>query len=904
MASFLKTFSKDNKQQFLKYKKYIKENDWTESSINRNENNDMIGSKYYFIKDISYNKEIVHEGKESEYKVQQKIVKTIADRLKFFAEYAMADIGNNIHADRLVKNMSSIIDIHLARIDKHISNSTVLEEKEEVEADTKKTQRDYKSEEIEFDNLLYKDRATIKDSVNKLDLERDNKDNVVDLLDNKKAPLSMRKSIEEHFPDVNKIVSDMKIDFHSKPKNEMLINIENPPKWNPDKHYFEQDKKTLQFYVDEFKKIENGIVVDGQFISGWLYTHLNVFKTYIPKERTNPNTGEVEIKDAIMCPPLRDNEWFIIQDNYLQAKKENKIMFLCATRRAAKTTLISSYLQWHALKGGKTLVVAGGSSEDLGHIEKDFKVTLLNADPAFHIPNISNNWKKEVKLGLKKRGRGDINPCTLNIINLEGGTENASEKLAGFTPDCFVLDECMKAPFKDQLDGALPAFESFGKLRFVPILSGTGGNSLLSKDAHKVLKNPEQNRILSMNWDALERGVEEEFITWKRRKFGTFLPGQMSIVAADLRVEKTLGEYLGREGVLDKIKIQVTGWKKSLERFTERRLNLNGDKPSLTKEKVYFPLDPEDIFLSGKSNPFPREEIRNYINRLTEEGDVGKKVILEYNAHGEVEYALSDKEYPQVPHSGGFADAPCTLYADPLPNAGWGHYICSLDDYKAEESLGDSVGSFVILDRMTKEIVATYHSRPDPHNEFYRQGLLLMEMYAAECFMENADMGYKTFLDSLELTDKYLVKAFDMTGDFNLQSASTRKFGWTPTPSNKSNLFNFFVRTMRSQEIYEDSNGKRRVKWGFEKTKDLRILEEMMQYKDGGNFDTIISTMASYFYDYYLTSQYGAPDPPMTEEERERERLRKLMTKQKMTKKRGMFPKSRRSMFPATRRKA
>src|SRR5690606_5102399 len=162
-----------------------------------------------------------------------------------------------------------------------------------------------------------------------------------------------------------------------------------------------------------------------------------------------------EVKDVIMSPPLRDNEWFIIQDNYLQAKKEYKMMFLCATRRAAKTTLISSYLQWNALKGRKKSVVAGGSSEDVRHIETDCKITMLNAAAPFYYPNISNDWKKEVKLGLKKTNQRDINPCTLRIINLEGGAEKASEKLAGFTPDCFVLDECMKAPFKSQLDGAM-----------------------------------------------------------------------------------------------------------------------------------------------------------------------------------------------------------------------------------------------------------------------------------------------------------------------------------------------------------------------------------------------------------------------------------------------------------------
>jgi hypothetical protein len=41
-------------------------------------------------------------------------------------------------------------------------------------------------------------------------------------------------------------------------------------------------RDTLQFYVDEFKKIRNGINIDGQPIEPWLYFHMNHFVTEIP----------------------------------------------------------------------------------------------------------------------------------------------------------------------------------------------------------------------------------------------------------------------------------------------------------------------------------------------------------------------------------------------------------------------------------------------------------------------------------------------------------------------------------------------------------------------------------------------------------------------------------------------
>src|SRR5699024_5533680 len=226
--------------------------------------------------------------------------------------------------------------------------------------------------------------------------------------------------------------------------------------------------------------------------------HLNIFKNPIPFTVINPNSGLEEVVDKITHPPLRDNEWFIIQDNFLDAKKRNLMLFLAATRRAAKTTLIASYLQWKALSGGNELVVAGGSTEDLGHIEKKFRTTMVNADSPFYMPNITDDWTKKVKLGVKKKNHRNINPGTLNEVNLEDGNESASEKLAGFTPDAFVLDEIFKNKFKEQLDPALPAFEANGIFRFVPILSGTGNRKDMSKDSLMYLKNPLDNRVLPM----------------------------------------------------------------------------------------------------------------------------------------------------------------------------------------------------------------------------------------------------------------------------------------------------------------------------------------------------------------------------------------------------------------------
>src|SRR5699024_10457972 len=110
------------------------------------------------------------------------------------------------------------------------------------------------------------------------------------------------------------------------------------------------------------------------------------------------------------------------------------------------------------------------------------------------------------------------------------------------------------------------------------------------------------------------------------------------------------------------------------------------------------------------------------------------------------------------------------------------------DDYKQEQSDGDSVGSVVIIRRDTKEVVASLHSRPDPHSHFHRQVYMLLQLYNCPVYMENADMEFKQYTDNLgwQVSDRYLLKNVNIIGDMEKESSGNRPIGWTPTTANKS----------------------------------------------------------------------------------------------------------------------
>ena len=381
-----------------------------------------------------------------------------------------------------------------------------------------------------------------------------------------------------------------------------------------------------------------------------------------------------------------------------------------------------------------------------------------------------------------------------------------------------------------------------------PILSGTGGNEALSRDALVVLKEPTDYDILPMDWEVLERGIPKEDITWKRQNFGTYAPAQMSAKTGMIKVRKNLEEYLGKTNCpgLRKIKILVTDWKTCNQIIRADRDKLKKHKPSLTKEIVYYPISPEEIFLSGKTNPFPYELGTVHLERIRLKGDIGRKCDLIKNGNI-IETAFSNKEIPKFPFEGGFHDSPVVFFGEiPETKPPRGLFCVSLDDYKQEQSGTDSMGCFIVYKRqsgndlMGDRIAAIYTSRPDPHRKFHNWGQMLCELYNAEgaVLMENEDMEFKVYLDTLKQTEKYLVPTFNISADLSIKENGRRQFGISPS-GNKSSIINKALNYANEPIQMTDDKGELYDTLGIERINDEMLLEEMINYKDGENHDRI-----------------------------------------------------------------
>lgn len=870
MSEFITSFIKKTKPQFQKYKKYIQNNDWSLTTID-----DGLRDEFFidylsddkkkntkaeiakFVKEKLAKQKASVKYKSDEFMLQNELVNSIIDRVKYLIKKSEGD--HHLKSFKtFIKECLAIISIHTNRTDEYVNSFDISA----IE------NQDVRSEEIKFLKDCFSSLSKISDNIVELNIKEDSTDaKGISFHENKPAPLSMCSILCELYPEIKRAVDAIGIDFFSPPNNEMHINNPNPPIYNGEKPFWQQDKDTLQYYVDEYKKCRDGITVDGFHINGWLYYHLNVFVTDVPEEYTNPNTGEKESKDVLKNPPLRDNEMYIIS-NYERAKKQEKMMFLAATRRAAKTTLIASKLDHAATIGKKTLLCAGGSAKDLGQIEKNFKTTILNKNPAFATYNLSNDWTKKISLGIKTKGGKIIPLSTLNVVNLNSGGEKSSEVLAGYTPDEFVLDEIMKAPFISQLEAVKPALDSpYGK-RCVGILSGTGGNEDLAKDAMDVLNFPDVHDILEIQWDLLERGVPEEEITWRddRRPFGTFLPAQMSAKVGMVKYDSNLAVYLNKPDSeeLKKIKIKLTDWKKCNEIIAEDRAKKSANRTAYTKEVVYYPIKPSELFLSGKLNPFPVEEAKAHRDYLIQTGKWDRRRELFKDSEGKIHAKISTKELAKFPHRGGQVDAPVMLLEDlPEFKPKYGTYTAGFDDTKQLDSDTDSLTSFVVWkneilgDPFSNKPVATLKFKPNRREAVYEQWLLLMEAFNLErtCFGENIDFEIKSYLDRFHLADKYLATSLDFSSTFHIPNNNKRKFGWNPSTSKKM-LFELLVAYCNEKFEVEQEDGEILILKGVQRIDDISLLEEIIAYNENLNVDLITSAMGAYGYGHYLRSSY------------------------------------------------
>lgn len=883
MSEYIDNFIKSHREYFKRNHKVIENNFWNDttkydkglksfatqvSSVQTSEPKQKEKELEKLEKEIRSFIESSKKTKEALFKQENELTMSILGRLSVFISESDSDRGLEKRQD-FIDETVEIIELHLKKCDDYLKyNMDVLTQEVETENEV-----EYKSYEIVFQDLVFNEKIKIQEKLAKLNITNELDGTNIEFYNKKKASLLMREPLNLVREDVKEIVDRIPVDWALRTSKEMFINM-NPrdiPKWNPNKHFFDQDAVAIQFWSEELNKIKHGVNINGYFVHPWLYFHLNFFRTPIVQlDGSEPNTQ----------PDLRDNEWFFAENLVRCINKENanfysKALLMYGTRRFGKSVILASLAHWRTItKFNSFGSVIGGSSSDINALTSKIKTSMTYIDKPFQIDILKQEWDNgETTFGIKEDASNPIIFSTLIVQNLESGAKSKTQKTAGLAPSVSIYDEIGKYAFLKPYLAALPSFKTPYGFKCITVLAGTGGEADLSKDAIDVLSNPEAYDLLPMDWDLLENKIDPEFITWKRRKFATFFPGQMAYEEGFIKKQQAFSRFLDLEDAdeLDKIIIHTTNWEnngKFLKGVVEEAKKIGGSKGQLLEQqkRVQYPLDPEDCFMSSEDNPFPALEAKRHRDFLIESGDTGKRVTLMQDSTGKIFYELNNRELAEYPHSGGFVDAPIVLYEE-LPGEKPVDYLYvgGFDDYKQEESGTDSVGSFHIykvnigMDKWCGRIVASIASRPDPHNKLYRQIFLLMQAFNAKVFMENADMGFKEYLDRKRGTDLWLVESMDFKSDMTQRSQGKRRYGWAPTPENIRFLFGLLKNYARQEFVIKDEEGNEKTVLGVQMINDIGLLDEMIAFKKDNNVDRMTSFMSCLGYEFYLFNNYMLP---------------------------------------------
>lgn len=827
---------KEYKAEYKHYKEFIDNNEWFD--------------------DVYAN---VRTGKLESTKLSTEvsIISTIIKSTVKFKD----DIGDDIDKKPVkdfIKYTSDIINHHIKRIQNYKKLYPITAESNESD--------------VAFHSDLFALITRTKVDLSKLQIDEEEMSKKSSYLfyGDKKAPLAMRRFLSENIPIVQEKTESLGIDFtapyiNPTTSNELFINMKasDIPKWDVNKHFFEQEKSTIQFWEEELNKIRNGVNIYGYHLSPWLYWHINHYKlSYI---------NEHGVK-GVFQPQLRDNEYYF-DEMYKKAREHGRVgLLLYGTRRFSKTAVMSSKILHDLYTIHKCQATVQGFSAipDLKALIDYISDAVENIHPALRIPANSMDLTEGAILGLKQNAQDRYDLARLSIVNLESGTtKKGSQKTAGSTPDSFALDEIAKGACLPPWNAAIPSFAGGpgGKWRCTPLLSATAGNAELSADAEKMLKNPEANKILPMDWDILEQIVDPEYITWTRDQFGMFVPAQMSLEAPP-KIIKPFGEFLNitNNPELEKLNIHVTDWKAASEFFQNERKIRESDMNALASYKNSFPLEVEDCYLTTEKNIFPGLEAKARRSYVEKEGLDGQKYRL-YMSGGEyvAEMVPDEPVIIDYPYKGGSFDAPVVMIENPLLSEippPLGLYVMGLDDVRVGGATdGDSVISATVFKRgfeggeWANRVVGWYDSRPERKTTYYRQLHIMMKIYNARILYENADNGFIEWVETNYPEDvhRHFSTGVGLASEENLHINKNRKFGWSPTGQNIYLLHQKIVMYTKEDNVtIGDATGLS----GVDRINHPMLLEELYKYKKDQNADRIRSfglalTLARYYDNTY-----------------------------------------------------
>ena len=599
------------------------------------------------------------------------------------------------------------------------------------------------------------------------------------------------------------------------------------------------DKDSMEYkpFFDFHKNLcLNGAMMGGVYINPFLYWHLNIWHTEVD---VIDDYGRIAQKYA--NPLLRDNEW-LVTNEIDRAQQEKRGLVILGIRRFAKSVLEASYIAWGAtFDENSQNIIAGLNAPDIKLITDKIDKGLNFIPEYWRWQRIEDNWKNQVTLGIKTRGGERIPFSSILIRNLDEG--NNEEAIAGTKPRKLIIDEIGKGNFLRGLQAAIPGFTTPFGWGCSPILTGTGGDMKKFMDAKSLMFDVDNFNFLTYN------NAKDD-----KRIHGLFIPAKYRMEAKE---DSTLGDYLNEPAGSDvyQVKMLVSNEEKAHKITNDNleRLKKAGDRVAYLKEKMYYPMEVDDIFLNEDTNIFDIESAKRQKIRLLNQERTGTPVIL-FNDGEKIAHEFTDKtpisNFPLK--NSDLKEAPVVIYEFPIDNPPYGLYVAGVDPYRQGKSAySTSLGSVYIYKRMHEisgekyqdMFVASYCARPDKKETWEEQARFLIKYYNARTLCENDDISFIEYMKS-KGDAHYLEKQPEWLKEIIPNTTVKRDYGIHRSAQKVIDYLHTCLKKYMESPIFVEKNEEGKVikeVLGVSKIFDPVLLEEIIQYNDQGNFDRIVA---------------------------------------------------------------
>lgn len=289
----------------------------------------------------------------------------------------------------------------------------------------------------------------------------------------------------------------------------------------------------------------------------------------------------------------------------------------------------------------------------------------------------------------------------------------------------------------------------------------------------------------------------------------------------------------------------------------------SGDPRSYDQYVAENPLSPQEAMLQTSTNLFPGRELMEQYNYVKAHGlhmkmgSHGKLVhkassgLLNFEPHGDAKPIIN------YPHRKDDDLSGCiSIYEPPYKVNGKVPeymYIIAHDPYDHDSSTSmESLGAAYVIKRtnnmsitMNETIVAAYVGRPATQDEYNQNLFKLAEYYNAKIGFENDRgdvIGYARRHRKLDM----LQEEFEMLYKKELSSqAVNRNYGMHMTPKRKEQAEIYMRDWLNTvMNTYEDGSSKKVLHYIY----DLALLQELINFRQDGNFDRVSALMVGMYH--------------------------------------------------------